>query len=414
MKRIDLEKYILASFLQTNLCNMATLLRQDDWSELSHKAVHKIIVERLNKNQPVDESIYNEPDLSNDLILIVAELLAIAPYKDELVLKEKIDELTELSDIQYAAAKFKSAANKAMSVKKSSDLIDFTSNLIDDLITRHPKQLETTIGQSMMEALKELERQKHDGKIKIGIKQIDDFLGGGIKQGEYVVFAARPNIGKSIFTLSPVLATAEKSLSVLMAVNEMSVTDTCIRMLAKRSGVDINVIEMKQAPVTGDYDAISVAQEEMSRMPITFRDKSYNLVDIENIIRARQKLGKPVQLLIVDMAGRLKIEGKRYNKRSDEVADISRNLQRISQQYKCTIIATVQISRAGLMTEEPTLEHLKESGAWEEDTDKVFMMWADKDDKNKRIIAIRKNRKGDTEHKFYVTLDGRHMTFRED
>lgn len=412
VEREKLESYILASLLQTNLTSMSNLIRCDDWQSETNARIHKMILDRMEKQQPINESMYHEPDLPDELISTMATLFSIAPYTDENVLKEKIDDLTERSDLDYAAKKMKAATVKIQS-RRVKDVIDFSSNLIDDLTTRHPKQLETTIGHSMIEALKMIEKMKDQPKIKTGISQIDKFLHGGINQGEYIIFAARPNIGKSIFTLYPALATAENSLSVLMAVNEMSVAQTCIRMLANQSGVDINVIEMKRHPLQGDYDAIAVANDRMDKMPIAFKDRSYNLPDIETMIRNRQRLGKPVKLLVIDMAGRLKIEGRRYNKRSDEIADVSRNLQRIAQQYNCAVLATVQINRSGQMTEEPTLEHLKDSGAWEEDADKVFMMWSDKQDKDKRIIALRKNRTGRNEEKFYVTLDGCHMRFKE-
>jgi replicative DNA helicase len=151
----------------------------------------------------------------------------------------------------------------------------------------------------------------------------------------------------------------------------------------------------------------------MKKLPITFLENAYKVEDIEKILKTRYKLKKPIKLVIADMAGRMSTDSVKKTDR-EQLNEVSKALFRMSKKYHCTIIGTVQISREGLMTEEPQLSHLKETGNWEEDADKVFMMWADKEDKDKRIIALRKNRTGKKDFKYKVILDGCHMRFKED
>lgn len=413
----ELERYVLASLIQTDKQQLAYILREDDFQDKNHRLVFRLIRDRLDKNQKIDATLLNDPSLDKSVAAFssLSDMLIFDVTRDSCLLKAKIDELCEKSDLRYAMDKAKRLVASISSGKLSevNHVLDFITNLSDDLIMRHPREVDVSLGSSVLSALKRIEERKHQKKISTGIKQIDQFLYGGIDQGEFVIFAARPNVGKSVFSIMPAISTARAGLDVLIAVNEMDKEQTSIRMLSNLSGVNINAIEGNIPFLLGDGESLATANDEMKAMPLTFIENAYRVSDVERVLQTRRRLNKPVKLVIVDMAGRMTTEKQTRTER-EQLNDVSRHLTRLAKEYKCTVIGTVQISRAGLMSEEPQLEHLKETGKWEEDADKVFMMWSDKEDFNKRYIALRKNRTGRKDVKFTVRLDGNHMRFLED
>lgn len=408
-----LEKYVLASLLRIKDKQLAYALKADDFAEPVNAKVFKLMLERLDKEQTADMSLLSDPSLTNDEVIELSE--AIDHTTDQSILEEKIDELTKESDLRFLLTKSEklSGAIKSQRLTSVNVAVDFLTNLTDDLVMRHPKDLDISLGSSVRSALARIEQQKQEPRIRTGIKQIDNSLYGGIKLGEYVIFAARPNAGKSIFTILPAIEAAKSGMNVLVAVNEMDKEATSIRMMANIANVNINAIEGNIPFKAGEIDALSVASDQMKQMPMSFMEHAYKTDEIEKFLKTRQKLKKPISLVIVDMASRLSTEVSTKVER-EQLNEVSKALFRMSKKYHCTVIGTVQISRAGVLSDEPQLEHLKETGKWEEDADKVFMMWADKEDPEKRHISLKKNRTGQKGFYYTVVLDGCHMKFKED
>lgn len=405
-----LEKYIVLALIETPHKQLAHLMRPDDFTVEHARVIHGKIIDRLEKGQAVDTNILGDPDISADTVMYCSDAVTGGMVTDDAShLLEKIMRMCELSDLRYASDKM-AKAQRAIGDKitRHKDLLDFMTNLTNDLVSRHNIASDTSLGNSVNSALARIERMKQEPRIKTGIKAIDQFLHGGIALGEFVVFAARPNVGKSVFSIMPAIYSR---LQTLIAVNEMDKESTSVRMLCHLSGVNIGAIEAVEPFIAGDGDALAMAYDRMAGMSIDFMENSYDPQDLEAVLRTRKQLGKPLQLVIVDMAGRMRDKSQRFGNRREELTSITGKLFRLAHQYHCTIIGTVQIHRAS--GGKPTLADLKESGSWEEDSDKVFLMWEDKDDPRKRHIMLAKNRTGDKGVEVEVMLDGRHMKFEE-
>lgn len=406
-----LESYILKALITTEHQQLAYLLRPDDFVYKEARQLFDLIISRLNKNQTVDSSMLEDPSVSVDVVVYFSKIFDEPATNDEQHILEKISQFTEASDMRYAGAKTEriKPALESGRLKNKGEVLDILTNLCDDLTQRHPTEIDTTLGASVKSALDQIERRKRELKVPLGLKKLDNFLHGGIALGELVLFAARPNIGKSVFSIMPALYSAMCGVPTLVAVNEMSKEGMAIRMLSHMSSVSMSAIESKEAFMAGDMDALAVAQAQMEKLPLYFLENAYNPSDVETIIRTRQKLGKPLGLVVLDMAGRMRDTSKRHANRREELSAVSARLFQMSKRYNCTIIATLQISRDG--DDKPTLKTLKDTGSWEEDADKVLLMWDDKRDKHTRYVHLAKNRTGDKDIIVPMTLDGRHMTF---
>src|SRR5262249_16778466 len=116
---------------------------------------------------------------------------------------------------------------------------------------------------------------------------------------------------------------------------------------------------------------LSDAKSILARLNIWFDDASpQNMLRIASQAR-RHKRQHNIGLVVVDYLQL--IEPEEHNKvREQEVSKISRRLKGLARSLNIPVVALAQLNRAG--DAEPTLTHLRESGAIEQDADTVLLL----------------------------------------
>jgi replicative DNA helicase len=115
-------------------------------------------------------------------------------------------------------------------------------------------------------------------------------------------------------------------------------------------------------------------------------DEWYRLDDIFKIYRANSD----TKVIIIDYLSFIKVEWS-FNRKDEEIGEITRSLKRVAKENNITIILLAQLNREasnGL----PQLHHLKNSGDIEQDSDVVLLLdkWDEFSEELKVIVA--KNR----------------------
>lgn len=81
----------------------------------------------------------------------------------------------------------------------------------------------------------------------------------------------------------------------------------------------------------------------------------------------------PVRLILVDYLQLVSPSNHtKRDTRETQVSEVSRRLKLLAQATDCVVIAASQLKREG--SERPTLSHLRESGAIEQDADVVLLL----------------------------------------
>lgn len=230
-----------------------------------------------------------------------------------------------------------------------------------------------------------------------------DSLVGGFAPGELVLIAARPSMGKTAHALSLLyrLAVKHQVPSAFFSL-EMGGASLVERLIAIGSGVALR----KPRATLSESSSIARCAGEISEAPLYIDDTS-TLAIGELRARARRMVSRHgVRAIFVDYLQLLRGSGA-YDKRHEEVGEVSRGLKALARELRLPVIALAQLSRQveGRTEKRPTLSDLRESGDLEQDADVVSFLYregyyrratpgADENEAAEWIIA--KNRNGPT------------------
>lgn len=237
--------------------------------------------------------------------------------------------------------------------------------------------------------------------VPTGFKSTDKHT-GGYREGDLVILAARPGMGKTAKVLKTAVANLKLDIPVGFISLEMSMKQLSARIVA----IDTN-FHLKQILKTGfekleyfqTYDAHC---NRMNLYPLHVDDSaSSDIADV--IIRAKAwKRSQGIKVLIVDYLQLMSDRTVRSTNREAVMSSISRKLKLLAKELEIPVIALSQLSRAVETrggSKRPLLSDLRDSGAIEQDADIVEFIYRpsyykvdidenEYDDKNRRLISM--------------------------
>lgn len=274
--------------------------------------------------------------------------------------------------------------------KMSVDIGEYYDTFIDDLEKR--KQIYRDGGNELEAA----------GGIPTGFPTLDKKLHGWQK-GNTIVVGARTGIGKSVCAVDFAVAAAQANASVLFFSMEMTIKEIATRFVAHLSGVSMNKI-ISGSLSDEESERVAKIKEDIKKLKIRV-DTSQDST-VENIRSKSSKLAQSdtgLDLVIIDYLGLIKYNGKAKDKQN-QIAEISRSLKEMAMVMNIPVIILAQLDnrlRGEEAEEEPTLAHIRESGAIANDSNVIILLHRKKNDENndfgsaKTKFIIEKNRGGD-------------------
>ncbi|GJM20011.1 MAG: hypothetical protein DHS20C14_22240 [Phycisphaeraceae bacterium] len=237
----------------------------------------------------------------------------------------------------------------------------------------------------------ELERIGNaDGKVITGLgtgyEDLDEKT-SGLQQGEMLILAARPSMGKTAFALnlaeqlafggrtpwSPPGKVTPVPVGVFSL--EMSRESLAQRLLSSRSGVDSH--KMRTGAISPrEWESLTEAAEALRDAPIHI-DDTPGLTILQLRARARRMAQRHgVRCLIIDYLQLLSSPGSARESRQVEVSEISRSIKALARELKVPIVCLSQLNRGAEQREgnRPKMSDLRESGSIEQDADVVMLL----------------------------------------
>ena len=198
----------------------------------------------------------------------------------------------------------------------------------------------------------------------------------GFKEGQLIILAARPSVGKSAFALNIALRACQKrDISIAFFSLEMSIEELMIRLYGLQSHISLSDIQ-KGNLTDSQLILLGNARQNLSRYRIYFDESnSTKIYDIRSKCRQLAQRGE-LDLVIIDYLQLITTDLKGKN-RQEEVAQISRELKVLAKELKVPVIALSQLSRNVETREDkkPVLSDLRESGSIEQDADIVMFLY---------------------------------------
>lgn len=230
--------------------------------------------------------------------------------------------------------------------------------------------------------------------IPTGFERLDGALGGGLKAGRVIVLAARPSVGKTSLATQLLLHVGQQGQPGLLLSQEMGAGELMDRAAAHLSG--INLDRFGTGRLEGnDWEQVADVAERAAALPVYVDDQTaLTLLDIRAKARQVQRAaGGRLALLVVDYL-QLCASTLSAEKRHHQIEQLSRGMKALAKELDVCVLLLSQLKRDG---GEPELDHLKESGAIEEDADTVVLLhpMGEEPDRSMLVLAkIAKNRGG--------------------
>ena len=368
------------------MTSLADELTPEDFYKPANKIVFKTMLSLFKKGEPIDattmvSALTNQGQVKEiGGLNYVVELVNSTPTSKNVehyakLVKEKATlrrVIADLSDSLSSAYQGDVSISDIIAQTEKSMLDIRNQNTgtgfrnVADILDTHMQMVET--------------RSQTDGFVTglstgfVGLDKITT----GLHEGNLIILAARPAMGKTALALNVAkyVATIERKPAVIFSL-EMGAEELIERMLASEGMVPAYHLKTGNLS-TDEWKRLVQAQNNLYDAPIFVDDTAG--IRISEIRSNARKLAQEVGGLGVIIIDYLQlITGAKGENRQQIVSEISRELKILAKDLKVPVIALSQLSRAVEQRQDkrPMLADLRESGSIEQDADIVAFLYRD-------------------------------------
>jgi len=408
---VDAERAVLGGMLIATsaeaIPNVMEILGSDPNKSVfyreSHQKIYNAILNLFEKNEPADlitltKELGRTGDLEKIGVAYLDEMIDSTPNAANIEHYAKIvkDESTRREIISTSVDVYNSGFDAEESVEDILD--DAERKMLDIRRTDHTDFMEQS--EPIKLALKEI--NEGNTGIPTGFKDIDRML-LGIMPEDYVVVAARPGTGKTMFVMN-IARNIAGNLKMPVGIFTIEMTPQALmkRMLASECGMSHRTLRTGNL-TESQWHTLTIKANEMNKFPMIF-DHTPGLNERQLSAKVRRMKSKyGIGLIIVDHLQLMRHTGRQESKRI-ETGNLSKAFKRVASENKTPIMVVSQLSRApeSRTDSRPILSDLRESGEIEQDADTVLFIYRDElynkdtDDKGIAEIIMAKQRNGET------------------
>lgn len=409
----DAERAVLGALLLNDeqIHRVTEFLAASDFYLHQHKLIFQTMLVLVQQNKRIDLlTLQDELQKKNELDLVggIVYLLSLQEDISALGLLEQhariIKEKSTLRElINVSAQVISNCYNQGE--KQIDAVIDEAEKLVFQVSNKRSNSSFVQINIWLKKTFQHLSDIKSHAKgitgVPSGFRSLDDMT-SGFQNGDLIVAAGRPSMGKTAFALSVALHVAKNNYTVGVFSLEMAAEQLTLRMLSAESRILHHNI--RNATITSDeWIELTNVAARLAQMKIFLDDTAMvNIMELRAKAR-KLKTDHNLQFLVIDYLQLIHSE-RHYENRHQEVSVISRSLKALAKELDIPIFALSQLSRAvdARMDKRPLLSDLRESGAIEQDADVIMFLYRDSvynpdcEDPEAAEIIIGKQRNGPT------------------
>ncbi|MEL6107031.1 MAG: replicative DNA helicase [Planctomycetota bacterium] len=214
-----------------------------------------------------------------------------------------------------------------------------------------------------------------DGTVETGFADYDTMT-GGLHNGELIILAARPSMGKTALAMNIAEhSSIEMQRPTLFVSLEMSGIELADRMLCSLARV--NGHRLRNGTISAeDQTRLINKANEISTAPFFVDDSpSRTVSEIAAAARRIKRRHGGLGLIVIDYLQLIEPDNSR-DPRQEQVAKIARRLKGMARELGVPMLCLSQLNRQAEDSKDhrPKLSHLRESGAIEQDADVVMFV----------------------------------------
>lgn len=398
------------------------VISRDDWLNAQYSVLGSALIDA--RTVPMVLSGTEEADYSGACVAVYKAIQAVfaegKPVDPVIILdrlgKEYAEFLRQLMEITPTAANVEYYIDLCRKARRLCQLREMGKALQEAENLDEAKELLQQANRAMVERTGNravtMEQamgsffERHEGN-KVYLTWPIDGLNDKIyaEPGDFIILGGYPSDGKSAMAIQMAwhLSKDWRVGFFSLETNENKLHDRLMAHVAKipMSQLKTNSLSQQQWETAAQVSTQVVARD-LEYIPAA----GMTTTDIQAISVANR-----YQVIFVDYLQLVAGKGK---DRFSVVTDISIGLHTMAQATGITVIALAQLSRPeknkDKRTPPPELSSLRESGQIEQDADIVFMVYRPEQDKNDRMLLIRKNKEG-TLGSIALDFDGQYQTF---
>ena len=273
--------------------------------------------------------------------------------------------INELKDLSYKRMVVEASQRLVEALETGEDINTSLDKFERATEVTEAPQGDNSLGEVMTKIFEQIDSGLQINKVKTGIPIIDKCT-NGIAGGELVTIGAKSGVGKSALSIRIAINMFKEGKKVLIVSREMSKQQVAERILLAHSGISKEAYENRDF---SDKDWIRIVEtiEAFSTKDIIIDDKISTIQEIKQAIRRY----KP-DVLIVDYI-QLLTPSNTKDSRERQVAEISRELKKMTSDFEMIVIQLTQLAEKGIGNYKPSGEsYTRESRAIYHDSNIVI------------------------------------------
>jgi len=393
---VTLERQVLGAIMDSPdqaIPQVVDRLRPSDFYRPDHARLYSLLLEDYARNRAIDrvtflEKLVSLPDRQVEelggityLFQILADAapswLVLRHYSD--VIRECANRRDVIRRLQRWETEIYALPVENMEIGGALDLRD---KAVGELLTVGQAtaggwatydRIGDRLGIEIEDAAGREERGEAPIAITTGFDAVDNRFGRMIG-GSLEVLGARPAMGKTAFALDVAERVAHDGREVGFFSLEMSAQELQARSISKRCGLSSRAI--LEGRIRGAESRVWDAVARVRELPIFVDDRAdVSVSDLRSRVRTLAAGCHDLGLVVVDYLQLLKGSNPR-EPREAQVAEASRTLKAIAKEFQIPVLAMAQLNRSvhDRKDPRPILSDLRESGAIEQDADRVFFL----------------------------------------
>jgi replicative DNA helicase len=376
---IEAEQSLLASMMLDKelIGQVVQIVDREAFYQADHQIIFDVLLKLYEQNKPIDALILREELIKRQLY----EEVGGASYLGELLGKVP----SAAHGAHYASIVREKALLRSL-ISASNEILrdayaphEKADIVLDNAEKRIFKIAEQKIGnavvslESVLHEVYEMIEDRGRRGLESDFREIDDML-NGMQNGEMIIVAARPSMGKTAFAMNVIEAVAANHRMPCAVFSlEMSKQQLAQRMLCSRAAIDAQKVRkgMLQAE---EFRKLASVVVELSKAPI-WVDDSPGLTILDLRAKARRlKMQHDIKFIMIDYMQLMDNPG--VESRQQQISEISRGIKAVARELEVPVMCLSQLNRAseGRDGHRPRMSDLRESGSIEQDADVIMLL----------------------------------------